>query len=105
MACKECGEDGSCSCILTGGLNVEVTGAGTPDDPYVIEVARQYLEGATTASAITTVTGNGNPDNPYFISITSAETEADGLWTGSDADWLSIAGVDPATEYIVVKNG
>lgn len=103
MACEGCGKTGSCGCFVRGGLNVDVVGSGTTTDPYVVNVGRQYIEGLDTATAITQVTGNGDPNNPYFISISAADAGTPGTWTGADADWISLAAVDPATSYVVVK--
>lgn len=67
---RTCTCDGVCSCVITAGDGVQVTGSGTRNDPYTIE---SLYEGTTitvddTATLDMTVTGSGPVGDPYVIS-------------------------------------
>lgn len=62
-----------CTCKVTGGTNVQVTGTGTLGDPYVIGVpATLVLTVADTSSVDLTLIGSGTTVDPYVLSGTSS---------------------------------
>lgn len=67
---RTCNCDGVCSCIITAGDGMQVTGSGTANDPYV--VGSKY-EGTTlavedTATVNMSLSGSGPAGDPYVIS-------------------------------------
>lgn len=102
-----CGCSGStCSCLVTGGSGVSVSGTGTEANPYVIDVIGSDISGTLqvldTPSVDLTVTGAGSTADPYVLSavatvaltalsdITSGDTPASGdvpVWNGSSWDF------------------
>lgn len=83
-----CGCAGStCSCLVTGGDHVTVTGIGTEADPYIVAVtltatAEGMVEVGDTSTLNLTITGSGTLAEPYVI--TGAVTIA--LTALSDVD-------------------
>lgn len=63
--------DAGCSCIIRAGNGLEVTGAGTPNSPYVISIPGS-LEGVfrvqDTSTVNMTLLGQGTPADPYTLS-------------------------------------
>jgi hypothetical protein len=59
-----------CSCKITGGSGIVVTGSGTESSPYVIssDGSGTYLNVIDTATVNLTLTGNGSIDSPYTLS-------------------------------------
>jgi hypothetical protein len=63
-----CGCSGaSCSCVITGGGGVTVSGAGSAANPYLI-VSDIGFDVADTATLNLTRSGDGSPANPWVIS-------------------------------------
>jgi len=67
-----------CSCIVTPGSGLEVTGTGTETDPYVLSGTGEGLviAGTVGANASLTVTGAGTEDDPLVISGQASMTQA-----------------------------
>jgi microcystin-dependent protein len=63
-----------CTCTITGGLGVQVSGTGTPTDPYILGAQATSLTVADSASVDLTLTGNGSPEAPYLIRADLATT-------------------------------
>lgn len=102
-----CGCSGStCSCLVTGGSGVSVSGTGTEANPYVIDVTGSDIAGTLavldTTSVDLTLAGSGSTADPYILSaratlalttlsdITSGDTPASGdvpVWNGSSWDF------------------
>lgn len=102
-----CGCSGStCSCLITAGAGVAVSGTGTEANPYVIDVVGSDISGTVrvqdTATVDMSLTGSGSTADPYVLSaaatlaltqltdITSGDTPASGdvpVWNGSTWDF------------------
>ena len=62
----KCGCAGNtCSCALTGGRNVQVTGTGSSTNPYVINATTTVLAGSSNVN----VTGSGTATDPYVVAV------------------------------------
>lgn len=102
-----CGCSGStCSCLVTAGSGVAVSGTGTEANPYVIDVVGSDIAGTfavlDTSSVDMTLDGSGSTADPYVLSatatlaltalsdITSGDVPASGdvpVWNGSTWDF------------------
>src|SRR4051794_15515180 len=56
-----------CTCTITGGAGVQVSGTGTPTDPYVLAAQPTVLKVADSTSVDLTLTGNGSSAAPYVL--------------------------------------
>lgn len=66
---RRCGCAGtSCGCVISGGSNVTVSGAGTAEQPYLINFSAVTVQVADTATLDLTRTGSGTALDPYIIS-------------------------------------
>lgn len=90
----DCAGGGTCSCLVQGGPNITVTGAGSATNPYVVTST------ATLAGALVTVdtdtvdmhaVGSGTTDDPYVVSADAA-ISVEGL-TDVDASDLAVGDV------------
>ena len=65
-----CNCSGTCSCLVLGGIGTEVSGSGSPSDPYIIDAVA--LQGAFQVQDTTTVdlnvVGSGTSADPYILS-------------------------------------
>jgi len=102
-----CGCSGStCSCLVTAGSGVAVSGTGTEANPYVIDVVGSDIAGtfavADTSTVDMNLAGSGSTADPYVLSatatlaltalsdITSGDVPASGdvpVWNGSTWDF------------------
>lgn len=62
----------TCSCLITAGVGVNVTGLGTAADPYVVSTVIGDIAGSLafndSASIDFTVVGAGTPSDPLIVS-------------------------------------
>lgn len=56
-----------CTCTIQGGTGVQVSGTGTPTDPYILGAQPSVITVADSASVDLTLTGNGTVDAPYLL--------------------------------------
>ena len=68
-----CGSGSSCSCKISAGPGIEVTGSGTAVDPFVLSAAIAF-EAVDNAQFDVTLTGTGETGNPYSLSVAYAAT-------------------------------
>jgi hypothetical protein len=68
-----CGSGSSCSCKISAGPGIEVTGSGTAVDPFVLSASIGF-EVTDTAQFDLTLTGTGESGNPYTLSVAYAAT-------------------------------
>jgi hypothetical protein len=59
---------GTCSCVLTGGTNVQVTGTGSSTNPYVVSATGTALTVVDTPTIDLTLTGEGTSSSPLVLS-------------------------------------
>ncbi len=101
-----CGHDpGVCNCIFTAGAGVGISGAGSTSDPYIISIARQYLEGGNTDTGEVIVTGAGDVNDPFIVRVQLDITVPDGIWQewrGAWVDFDAIETTDDNTLYVVM---
>jgi hypothetical protein len=72
---RSCNCENTCSCIVRGNAPIQVTGTGTPADPYIIDVsATTSILTADTETVTLSITGDGSPDDPYVLEATSTAT-------------------------------
>jgi hypothetical protein len=64
---------GSCTCKLAAGTNVEVTGSGTPTDPFVISSELDFVV-ADNSTFNLTLTGDGTSASPLTLAVAFAAT-------------------------------
>lgn len=74
---RRCGcASGSCSCVVTGGDGVEVSGSGSTSDPYVIDAADVALTGKLQVQDSDTIdltlAGEGTVAEPYILTADAA---------------------------------
>lgn len=89
MPCAGCGKSSGCSCVITAGTNISVTGSGTKTDPYVITASSEISDVAVEAGANISITGSGTAADPFVIAasvpagtgITNVIDNADGTMT------------------------
>ncbi len=101
MARCGCGNAGGCSCLVTAGGGIRVSGTGTESNPYVIESTGTGITGALTVKDTATVDltmgGSGTVADPYELS---------GVATISMEGLSDIApGATPAAGQVPVFNG
>lgn len=102
MACG-CG-GGTCSCYITNGLNVDISGFGTSMEPFTLHVAPAFLEAEDTESVTAGVTGTGDTETPYFLTMAIASEILDGLvkrWVGTQGQFDELLAMDPGVLYYV----
>lgn len=58
---------GTCSCLVTAGDGVTVSGVGSQSNPYVI--TGPFFQAGNTATADVVLTGDGSPANPYRLIV------------------------------------
>lgn len=63
-----CGSTGSCACKMVAGRNVEVTGTGTAQDPFVI-ASRTALNTADSEQFTLILTGEGTLESPWNLRV------------------------------------
>lgn len=72
---KGCCSGNTCSCLITHGNGITVTGSGTPIDPYVVSaVLPDFSKSLTvrdTESVNMTLLGSGIPSDPFILQATS----------------------------------
>lgn len=73
MAGRGCGcAGGACSCSVTGGDGIDVSGTGTAIDPFVVTAEIDQLAGtivfSDSATIDFTVSGDGTPSSPMTVS-------------------------------------
>lgn len=75
MACTSCGSSAGCACIIEAGVGIEVTGSGSPTDPYIINSTvvdlSQFFTVQDTASVNLSFTGTGTDGDPIVLYATS----------------------------------
>jgi hypothetical protein len=86
--------------VITAGTATSVSGAGTPEDPYVINTAPEVGDTAIVAGENVTISGTGITADPYVISTDQGRAYAYGV---SDTVTLptannSYAALTPAIE-------
>jgi len=97
-----CGCSGTgCSCLVQGGTGIEVDGAGTETNPYVINsVGGAGGGGGLTVSDTATIDlvllGEGTTEEPYLLS---------GNATVSLDELLNVADQDPTNGQVLAWNG
>lgn len=101
MARCGCGNAGGCSCLVTAGGGIRVSGTGTDANPYVIESTGTGITGALTVKDTDTVdltmAGSGTVADPYELSAVA---------TVSMEDLSDVAaGAVPASGQVPVFNG
>lgn len=102
-----CGCSGStCGCRVTAGHGVEVRGAGSIDNPYVIDAYPLSITVQDSSSIDLTLTGTGTPSDPYVISGEVAGPGIDGKWdkwSGTQAEYDALGSTDPDTLYLIIE--
>lgn len=80
-----------CGCAGQGGSvvfedtpSVEITGAGTPQNPYRIDVRQLYLETFDTATIDMVLSGTGSETDPYVVSANFIGTIQPPDWQTSE---------------------
>jgi hypothetical protein len=68
-----CGSGSSCSCKISAGSGIEVTGSGTAVDPFVLSASVGF-EAESNDRFTVTITGTGSTGNPYKMSVDYAPT-------------------------------
>lgn len=72
---KGCCSGNTCSCLITQGNGITVTGSGTPVDPYIVSaVLPDFSKSLTvrdTESVNMTLLGSGIPSDPFILQATS----------------------------------
>lgn len=98
-----CGCSGTgCSCLVQGGTGIEVDGAGTENNPYVISSTGGGSGGgggltvADTATIDMVLLGTGTTEEPYVLS---------GNATVSMDELLDVADQDPTEGQVLAWNG
>lgn len=73
-----CGE-ASCACRVEGGAGVDVTGSGSLDNPYVVQLSDNGVTFSvdSTPTVALSLFGAGNPNNPYTLSATATVSVSD----------------------------
>jgi hypothetical protein len=105
VACECEADNAACQCIFAAGLNVTITGGGTPADPIVVNVDSESLIGVNGLNTLVTVIGNGDIQNPYIIRIEVDPAIMDGYWThwvGSRSQLNTIGGSQPGVLAVVI---
>lgn len=97
-----CKKGGSCSCIVQGGLNLDVPGSGSTASPFRVEVLPAELEAGSTASVVSTVTGDGAVNSPFVLSLSTVDQGVDkwGRWVGTPEDYVTVTNPDPSVLYV-----
>jgi hypothetical protein len=86
-----CGcQSAQCSCVLTAGSGVTVTGGGNADDPYVISANAGALTVADTDTVDLNLTGTGTGSDPYQLTGNVNVAPAPNLLTAGP-DGLAVA--------------
>lgn len=88
MAPSCCGSGSGCSCKITAGTGMEVSGSGTALDPFVLDAAVR-IESFDTNEFDVTVSGLGTAGNPVQIWVLYADS----------ATLQAIPNVDAATPF------
>lgn len=97
-----CGCSGTgCSCLVQGGTGIEVDGAGTETNPYVINATGGAGSGGSltvsdTATIDLVLLGEGTAEEPYLLS---------GNATVSLDELLNVADQDPTNGQVLAWNG
>lgn len=81
---------GSCSCLITGGTGITVTGVGSQDNPYVVNGAFFATSDSPTVSL--TLTGTGTTLDPYRI-VANAHLTMDQL--------VDVSAPSPTAGYVM----
>lgn len=91
MAICRC-KNNRCTCLITGGFGIDVSGNGTERNPYVAQALAWSLTGSEGETADVTVTGTGVVGDPYVVTITTdGQTftrtlfNANGTWVNPNA--------------------
>lgn len=67
-----CGGSGSGGTVVADGTRVYASGSGTADDPYIFDLAADFLQGDNNfASGTTTVDGSGQEGSPFVVGFES----------------------------------
>lgn len=109
-----CGCSKACTCLVTAGAHVTVTGNGSSGNPYVVSAEAAAVTVADTGSIDASISGTGTVADPYIISgvvIPSADANNctvisptdGGVFTPCPTPTVVLA--DPATPSITVTEG
>lgn len=101
MARCGCSGGSGCSCLVTSGAGIRVSGSGSATDPYVVDATGTGITGslvvADTSTVDLTMDGSGTQADPYTLS---------GVATISMEDLSDVApGAVPASGQVPVYNG
>ena len=87
-----------CNCAVVGGEGITVTGAGTPQRPYVID--SQTKGGFATRDTATirwgAITGSGTSDDPYILSANAQL---------ATTDLTNVSNAQPQNGQVLAWNG
>lgn len=68
-----CGSGSSCSCKISAGPGIEVTGSGTAVDPFILSASIAF-EVESNLQFTVSLSGTGEVGNPYHLAVTYAPT-------------------------------
>lgn len=106
----KCGCSGqSCSCAITAGANITITGTGSTTNPFRISARPLNVQVTDTATINMTLTGDGSTTNPWTFSADYIGTIAPPDWTPAESrTWsgsVSLTGVTTPRMIRVTMNG
>lgn len=68
-----CGSGNACSCKISAGTGIQITGSGSPSDPFVL-TASVGFDVESNSTFLLSINGTGTSDDPYTLSINYAPT-------------------------------
>jgi hypothetical protein len=87
MICR-CRND-RCTCIVTSGFGVNVSGNGTARNPYIADSSDWDLIGSNDGSTIVTVLGQGTVGDPYVVQIETDGQSVTRTVFVNNGDWIN----------------
>jgi len=100
-----CGCAGSsCSCTIIAGRGARVRGAGTLNNPYVIDAFPMSLVVQDSPSVDLSLSGSGTAASPWVVTATVGGDIFDskwGMWSGNQAAYDALGSYDSGTLYLV----
>jgi hypothetical protein len=100
-----------CGCAGSGGSvvfedtpGVDITGAGTAQNPYRINVRQLYLQPQDTSTINMTITGTGSETTPYTISAEFTGTILPPDWQTSEMqNWIGAVNLSAVTKPLTIR--